>query len=93
MKARHKDTGEIIQLAEEGIISSDGRRFCWYQVELLPEPIDEVQSSLPSNLEDAADNHIRKVAYTAGHPGWDWTTQDIADAFKAGAKWMAEQMK
>ncbi len=43
MKARLKDTGEIIELAEQGIISHDGRRFCWYQVELIPEPIDEVQ--------------------------------------------------
>ena len=46
MKARHKDTGEIIELAEEGIISHDGRRFCWYQVELIPEPIDEFSPSL-----------------------------------------------
>ena len=51
MKARHKDTGEIIELAEEGIISRDGRRFCWYQVELIPEPIDECKPSLPSNLD------------------------------------------
>ena len=41
MQARHRDTGEIIDLAEEGIIAHDGRRFCWYQVDLLPEPIDE----------------------------------------------------
>ena len=40
MKARHKDTGEIIQLAEEGIISSDGRHFCWYQLDLIPEERD-----------------------------------------------------
>lgn len=48
---------------------------------------------IPFELDEAADAYIRKVAYTAGHPGWDWTTQDIADAFIAGAKWMAEQMK
>ena len=41
MKAIHRDTGEIIELAEEGITARDGRHFCWYQVDLLPEPIDE----------------------------------------------------
>jgi hypothetical protein len=39
--------------------------------------------------EEAADAHIRRVADAAGHPGWDWTTQDIAEAFIAGAEWMA----
>ena len=43
-------------------------------------------------LEEAADKHIRRVADAAGHPGWDWTTQDIADAFIAGANWQKEQM-
>ena len=42
------------------------------------------------NIEDAADNHIRRAVSAAGHPGWDWTTQDIADAFIAGAKWQKE---
>ena len=46
----------------------------------------------PNDLEEAADNHIRKVVDTAGHPGWDWATQDITDAFIAGAKWQKEQM-
>lgn len=53
--------------------------------------VSKEQPSLPSNIDEAADTHIRRVAYTAGHPGWDWETQDIADAFKAGAEWMAEQ--
>ena len=44
------------------------------------------------NIEDAANNHIRRVADAAGHPGWDWTTQDIADAFIAGAKWQKAQV-
>lgn len=52
---------------------------------------EESQPSIPSNLEEAADTYIRSVAYAAGHPGWDWTTQDIAEAFKAGAEWMAGQ--
>ena len=44
------------------------------------------------DLEEAADDHIRKVVDAAGHPGWDWGTQDIADAFKAGAEWMKAKM-
>lgn len=46
------------------------------------------EPSLPSDLDEAAEKHIRKVRDT---PGWDWTTQDIAEAFKAGAEWMAKQ--
>lgn len=42
--------------------------------------------------EKAADKHIRKVVDAAGHPGWDWTTQDISEAFIAGATWQKEQM-
>jgi len=63
MKARHKDTGEIIELAEEGIISHDGRRFCWYQVELIPEPIDEVKPSLPSNLDEVTMDFARELDF------------------------------
>lgn len=44
------------------------------------------------DLEEAADDHIRKVVDAAGHPGWDWETQDIADAFKAGAEWQKTKM-
>lgn len=50
---------------------------------IVPEP--------SADLEEVADNHIRKVVDTAGHPGWDWTTQDIAEAFIAGAKWALNQ--
>lgn len=39
------------------------------------------QPSLPSDLDEAADAYIRRVA----DAGCDWTTQDIAEAFKAGA--------
>ena len=56
--------------------------------------IDSLSEEKPSeDLEEAADDHIRKVADAAGHPGWDWETQDIAEAFIAGAEWMAEQLK
>ena len=48
-------------------------------------------SEIPNDLEEAADNHIRKVVDIAGHPGWDWETQDITEAFIAGAEWQKEQ--
>ena len=85
MKARHKDTGEIIELAEEGIISHDGRRFCWYQVELIPEPIDECKPSLPfsSNLDEAAEKwkeeHFRREYYQI-------PKEAMSRSFKAGAE-------
>lgn len=90
MKARHKDTGEIIELAEEGIISCDGRRFCWYQVELIPEPIDDFKPSLPSNLDETMEEEAQR-AYD------EPTAQGFAKrsffkrGFKAGVEWMAGQ--
>ena len=91
MKARHKDTGEIIELAEEGIISRDGRRFCWYQVELIPEPIDECKPSLPSNLDEAALKELQ--VYLPQGNGPDKICYFIAPQmlamYKAGAEWMA----
>lgn len=44
-------------------------------------------------LEEAADDYIGEVVDTAGHPGWDWETHDIVEAFIAGAKWGAEHLK
>lgn len=85
MMARHKDTGEIIELAEEGIISHDGRHFCWHQVELIPEPIDECKSSLPSDLNDAAFDYAELCKYD----GVDKLL--CAEHFKDGARWMAKQ--
>lgn len=96
MKARHKDTGEIIELAEEGIISCDGRRFCWYQVELIPEPIDDFKPSLPSDLDEAAEEYRDTEVCTDS----DYIDDDgdslyrsfaLREAFKAGAEWMAGQ--
>ncbi len=55
------------------------------------KPSEEQQEEPDKSLEEAADKHIRKVVDAAGHPGWDWTTQDIADAFIAGAKWQKER--
>lgn len=92
MKARHKDTGEIIELAEEGITSCDGRHFCWYQVELIPEPIDECEPSLPSNLDEVA----KKIAYDVCKALPNGEEKDTVVYYAiltamAGAKWMAEQ--
>lgn len=52
MKAKHRETGEIFDLAEEGIIARDGRHFCWHQVDLLPEPIDEKPSAVERVMEN-----------------------------------------
>lgn len=54
---------------------------------IFPELAESEDEKPSEDLEEAADNHIRKVVDAAGHPGWDWTTQDIADAFIAGAEW------
>lgn len=83
MKARHKDTGEIIELAEEGIIAHDGRHFCWYQVELIPEPIDEVKSFLPANLDNAEFEYAQSLD---GIPANQEEEKMIYDAFISGAK-------
>ena len=47
---------------------------------------EESQPSIPYN-DEAADAYIRRVA----DAGWEWTTQDIAEAFKAGAELIAGQ--
>lgn len=91
MKARHKDTGEIIELAEEGIISCDGRRFCWYQVEIIPEPIDECKPSLPSNLDEAAEKYSNSIAFCGNDKEIKLAKEQSKCDFKAGAEWMAGQ--
>ena len=40
MKARIKETGEIVGLAQE-IRGHKGESFQWFQIELIPEPYDE----------------------------------------------------
>ena len=103
MKARHKDTGEIIELAEEGIISCDGRRFCWYQVELIPEPIDDFKPSLPSNLDEAAEEYVKTTSVKVwgkidpkkdlkGYMARSNYGVGLLDGFKAGAEWQKSQM-
>ena len=46
---------------------------------------------VPEGLEEAAEKHIQSVVDAAGHPGWDWETQDITDAFIAGAEWQKKR--
>lgn len=59
---------------------------------ILEEPVSEnLEEAVSEQICIAADKHIKRVIDLAGHPGWEWTRQDIADAFKAGAEWMAEQ--
>ena len=69
------------------ILTNIARHFAEWGADHLRDSTKMVDKS----LEEAADKHIRKVVDAAGHPGWDWTTQDIADAFIAGAKWQKEQ--
>ena len=78
---------EAIDILNKSINS--GSKIPWDRiVEAVEFAIQALSVSLPSDLDKAAEKHIRKVRDT---PGWDWTTQDIAEAFKAGAEWMAEQ--
>ena len=66
----------------------------YYEDRALLAFIDSLPEEKPSeDLEEAAEEHIRKVADAAGHPGWDWTTQDIADAFIAGAEWQKKHLR
>lgn len=43
------------------------------------------QPSLPSNLDDAAEKYAKGEGLENALGGWE----DMSDAFKAGAKWMA----
>ena len=57
------------------------------------EMIGEESTNKPTTegLEEAADAHIRRVVDAAGHPGWDWETQDVKDGFIAGAEWQYQK--
>ena len=57
-------------------------------IDSLPkEHFRDSTKMVSEDLEEAADSQIRKMVDAAGHPGWDWTTQDVVNAFIAGAKW------
>lgn len=55
--------------------------------------IDTLSEEPDKSMEEAAAKHIRRVVDIVGHPGWDWTTQDITEAFIAGAKWDAKHLR
>ena len=58
----------------------------------VSDNIDKMLGRQPvEGLEEAAVNHVQSVVDAVGHPGWDWETQDVLDAFKSGAEWHAEQ--
>ena len=59
---------------------------------LSEEPDKDLDDAVSKQICKAADKHIRTVVDAAGHPGWDWATQDLADAFIAGAKWKEDQL-
>lgn len=58
--------------------------------DLLHSFVEELDSLVTADkdLEKAAENHIQKVVDN----GWEWETQDVADAFEAGAQWQKERM-
>lgn len=58
----------------------------------IEQSSEDLEEAVSEQICIAADKHIKRVVDAAGHPGWDWTTQDIADAFKAGAEWQKEQI-
>lgn len=65
----------------------------YYSSEELQDAIDTIvsQPSLPSNLDEAANNYGRDIRL--GYPRvMDETDKYIYNAFKAGAEWMAGQM-
>lgn len=85
-------TLQEIQYKAQGIIhkwrDDDSAPYIEFVEELahmiVPEPSED--------LEEAADNHIREVADAVKRRGWELETQDITNAFIAGAKWQKEQM-
>ena len=54
--------------------------------------MEQEEKKLPDGLKEAAEEHVQSVVDAAGHPGWDWETHDVTDAFKAGAEWMKAKM-
>ena len=63
------------------------------QLEKEGNPIPQEDEPVSEDLEEAADDYIGKVVDNAGHPGWDWETHDITEAFIAGAEWDAEHFR
>lgn len=49
------------------------------------------QPSLPSNLDEAAEEIASDIAPTHPDIGWDVCFEKIKEGIKAGAEWMAKQ--
>ena len=84
---------EHIRLMRLNAAISDAKSFR----EALDIAIDALsQPSLPSNLDEAADNHAannggRWLTDDIGIKCFAFNPQEVKDAFKAGAEWMAGQ--
>ena len=70
----------------------------YYTTDELQEMIDEIVStpSIPSNLDEAAHKHAannggRWLTDDIGIKCFAFNPQEVKDAFKAGAEWMAKQ--
>lgn len=67
-----------------------GKEVAYDETSDLITSLQQEQPSLPSNLDEAANNY--GVDIRLGYPRvMDETDRYIYNAFKAGAKWMAEQ--
>lgn len=56
------------------------------------EHLRDSTKMIDKSLEEAAVHHIRKVVDAIKRRGWNLETQDITEAFIAGAEWQASQM-
>lgn len=63
MIAIHKETGEVIQMAQE-VRAADGRCFQWYQLLFCPEPIDDF-SVVNNGIADTVEQYRKAGQLTA----------------------------
>lgn len=65
----------------------------YYSSEELQDAIDTIVSkpSLPSNLDEAAEEIASDIAPTHPDIGWDVCFEKIKEGIKAGSEWMAGQ--
>lgn len=59
--------------------------------DVLHEITKEIQSSLPSDLDEAAEKATKEYVYNEGGPFPGTTGVSFITGFKAGAEWMAGQ--
>lgn len=67
--------------------SGDIREACRYALDVLRE-----QPSLPSNVDEAAENYIAPIENDEGLDYINFNGRDIKDAFIAGAEWHRNKM-